>query len=73
MISFLISSLCNVQTVNYERLANAFDTESDKDSSLRRIQRFFKHYFLDFDLISKLIFKLILKDGMVGLCLVYTN
>jgi len=73
MISFLISSLCKVKTVNYERLAIAFDTKSDKDSSLRRIQRFFAHYVLDFDLISKLIFKLIPKDERVGLCLDRTN
>ena len=33
MISYLISSLCKVQTVNYERLAIAFYIKSDKDSS----------------------------------------
>jgi len=45
MISFLISSLCKVQIVNHERLAIAFDTESDKDFSLRRIQRLFAHLY----------------------------
>lgn len=37
LISFLITSLCKVQTVTFERLAIGFDSTFDKDSSLRRI------------------------------------
>ncbi len=40
MISHLIIALCKVQTVTFEKLANAFDTQVDSKSSLRRIQRF---------------------------------
>jgi len=73
LISILITSLCKLQTVTFERLAIGFDSTSDKDSSLRRIQRFFAGYLLDFDLISRLIFKLISKEDKIGLCMDRTN
>ena len=52
LISFFICALCKVQTVNYERLALGFDTSVEKNSNLRRIQRFFASYILDHDLIT---------------------
>lgn len=54
-----ISALCKVQTVGFEKLATAFDSKADTNSSLRRIQRFMAAYLLDTDLIARLIFRLL--------------
>ncbi len=35
-----VIALCKVQTVGFEKLANAFDSQAMAASSLRRIQRF---------------------------------
>lgn len=59
LIAFFVTALCKVQTVNFEKLSNAFDSSSNSSSSLRRIQRFFATYCLDADLIAKLVFKLL--------------
>ena len=56
-IALFIISLCKVQTVGFEKLANAFDCYSESSSNLRRIQRFMAKYQLDSNLsnYSKLI------------------
>ena len=54
----IISALCKVQTVGFEKLAT-FDSNANTNSSLRRIQRFMATYLLDTDLISRLIFRLL--------------
>ena len=59
LISHFIIALCKVQTVTFEKLANAFDSQSNSNSSLRRIQRFIAEYTLDSDLIARLIFNLL--------------
>ena len=59
LISMFVIALCKVQTVGFEKLANAFDNEALAASSLRRVQRFIAHYVLDSDLIAKLIFGLL--------------
>jgi hypothetical protein len=73
LMSLFITSLCKVQTVNYERLALGFDTAVKKDSNLRRIQRFFASYVLDNDLIAKLIFKLLPKQEKYEVSIDRTN
>jgi hypothetical protein len=55
----VISALCKVQTVGFEKLATAFDSSASTSSSLRRIQRFMEGYILDTDLIAMLIFRLL--------------
>lgn len=55
----VISALCKVQTVGFEKLATAFDSHASTSSSLRRIQRFMASYMLDTDLIARLIFRLL--------------
>lgn len=55
----LISALCKVQTVCYEKLACSFDSTVRMDSSLRRIQRFMEEYVLDTDLIARFVFSLL--------------
>jgi hypothetical protein len=66
LISHFIIALSKVQTVTFKKLANAFDTKSDTNSSLKRIQRFIANYSLDSDLIARLVFNLFpLQDKLV--------
>jgi hypothetical protein len=58
-LGMFICALCKVQTVNYEKLSAAFETEAKSDSSRRRIQRYMSKYMLNGDLIARLIFKLL--------------
>jgi len=62
-----------VQTVNFEKLANAFDSNSKASSSLRRIQRFISGFTLESDLIAKLIFSLLPHEGKYTLSIDRTN
>jgi hypothetical protein len=65
LIAMFVFALCKVQTVGFEKLANAFDSKTLAASSLRRIQRFIALYVLDSDLIAKLIFGLLPnKEGL---------
>ena len=73
LMSLFICALCKVQTVNYERLALGFDTKVEKNSNLRRIQRFFASYILDHDLIAKLVFRLLPKQEKYELTMDRTN
>jgi len=54
-----ICALCKVQTVCFERLATAFDSDVKVGSSLRRIQRFIAEYLLDTRLIARFVFALL--------------
>lgn len=54
-----ICALCKVQNVCFEKLATAFDSKAERESSLRRIQRFMAEYVLEQDLIAELIFALL--------------
>jgi hypothetical protein len=54
-----ICSLCKVQTVCFEKLATAFDSDIKVDSSLRRIQRFIAEYMLDTRFIARFVFSLL--------------
>jgi len=73
LISHFIIALCKVQTVTFEKLANAFETSVDSKSSLRRIQRFIAYYALDGDLIARLIFSLLPKQDKLILSIDRTN
>ena len=59
LMSLFIISLCKVQTVNFERLANGFESGVSTSSSLRRIQRFIADFDLNSDLIARFIFMLL--------------
>lgn len=73
LISLFVCSLCKVQTVTFDKLANAFDTRSRSGSSLRRIQRFIADYALDGDLIARLVFVLLPQRDKVKLTIDRTN
>jgi hypothetical protein len=68
-----ICALCKVQTVCFEKLATAFDTEVKVDSSLRRIQRFIAEYVLDTNLIARFVFSLLPHKPPYRLTLDRTN
>jgi len=72
-ISMFICALCKVQTVGFEKLANAFDSVSDSTSSLRRIQRFIAEYSLNSNLVAQLIFKLLPEKEKLCLSIDRTN
>ena len=73
LISHFVIALCKVQTVTFEKLANAFESSVDSKSSLRRIQRFIANYTLDSDLIARLIFSLLPKKERLVLSIDRTN
>lgn len=61
----MLHALCVVQTVSLNKLADAMPTAVDRDSSLRRLQRFFAQYVLDLDIIARMIFSLLsVKTGL---------
>ena len=72
-ISLLFCSLCKVQTVCFEKLAVAFDSQADSDSSLRRIQRFMANYELCTDLIARLIVSILPSQSPWTLSMDRTN
>ncbi len=73
LIALFIIALNQVRTVNFERLAIAFDNSAKKDSSLRRIQRFIAKFDLQFDLIAKLVFSLLPAEPPYRLSIDRTN
>lgn len=59
LICLFLTALCKVKTINYDRLASAFDTKVAKSSSYRRIQRFMKEFDFSMTTVSTLIFMLL--------------
>jgi Transposase DDE domain len=55
----LLTALCKMQTVCFERLAEGMDSPAQISSSLRRIQRFFAAFTIDKDPIARLLFSLL--------------
>jgi hypothetical protein len=71
--SLIIIALIKVQSVCFEKLCCAFDSEDNRKSSLRRIQRFFSEYCFDSDLAAKFIFQLLQHEPPYCLVLDRTN
>jgi hypothetical protein len=55
----LITALCKMQTVCFERLAEGMDSNAQISSCLRRIQRFFADFTIDKDKIAAVLFSLL--------------
>jgi len=72
-MGMFIYALCKVQTVCFEKLCIAFETDTKSESSLRRIQRFMSKYVLDCDLIAHLIFKMLPDNPPYRLTIDRTN
>ena len=65
-MALLLHALCVVQTVSPHKLADAMPTSVDKDSNLRRLQRFLAKYVIDLDIIARMIFSLLpVKTGLL--------
>jgi hypothetical protein len=73
LICLFITALCKTKTINYDRIASAFDTKADKNSSYRRIQRFMKDYDFPMKIVSTLIFNILPFKGNLVLVLDRTN
>ena len=69
----MICSLCQTQTVNFQKLAVYLDSDAKIASNMRRIQRFFAEFEIDFILISRLIFKLLPESPPFKLSMDRTN
>lgn len=66
LICLFITALCKIKTINYDRLASAFDTKADKNSSYRRIQRFMSQFDFPMEIVSKLIFNILpIKNDLI--------
>ena len=57
LLAFALHALCVVQTVSLHKIASAMPTSVERDSNLRRVQRFLAGYALN--LVSKVIFALL--------------
>ncbi len=55
----LITALCKMQTVCFERLAEGMDSNAQISSCLRRIQRFFADFLTGKDKIASVLFSLL--------------
>lgn len=73
LICLFINALCKVKTINYDRLASAFDSKASKNSSYRRIQRFMAEFDLPMKIISSLIFGLLPEKMNLTLVIDRTN
>ncbi len=66
LMALLLEALVRAQTVSLVRLANAMDTAADRESNMRRLQRFLAGYVLDLDLIARIVFSLLpVRSGLV--------
>jgi transposase len=66
LICLFITALCKTKTINYDRIASAFDAKADKNSSYRRIQRFMKDFDFPMRVVSVLIFNILpFKENLV--------
>jgi hypothetical protein len=66
LICLFITALCKTKTINYDRIASAFDTKADKNSSYRRIQRFMRDFDFPMKVVSVLIFNILpFKENLV--------
>lgn len=64
LMAYMLHALCVVQTVSLHKLASAMPTSVERDSNLRRIQRFIANYALNLDLVAMMIFSLLpVKNG----------
>src|SRR5215213_1910450 len=69
----LITALCKMQTVCFERLAEGLDSDAKIPSCLRRIQRFFAAFAMDNELIASLLFFLLPQKANLLLSVDRTN
>ena len=65
-MAFMLHTLCVVQTVSLHKLAAALPTSVERESNLRRIQRFIARYAFNLELVARMIYSLLpVKTGLV--------
>lgn len=69
----LITALCKMQTVCFERLAEGMDSPAQISSCLRRIQRFFASFVIEKDLIASVLFSLLPQKSSLLISIDRTN
>jgi hypothetical protein len=69
----LITALCKMQTVCFERLAEGMDSNAQISSCLRRIQRFFADFSIDNDKIASVLFSLLPRKTNLVISIDRTN
>ena len=72
-ICLLISSLCKVKTVNFQKLSIGFDNKAATSSNYRRNQRFLADVILPMRWIAQLIFSLLPEKNNLILVMDRTN
>ena len=67
LLALLLQALCLVQTVSLYKLSSAMPTGVERDSNLRRLQRFLAKFDLCLDLVARMIFSLLPPAGSLSL------
>ena len=73
LLSFLITSMLKVRSVNFKRLATGYHNGAKLSSKLRRIQRFFRHFEFPETAYCCLMVKMLPVKGRYQLSLDRTN
>ena len=61
--AMMLIALISTRTVNWSKIACAIASDAEQKSRYRRIQRFFAHFNIDFDMIASFVFKLFFVSG----------
>lgn len=69
----MLLALFTVRTVNLSELALAMVSSAEVSSRYKRLQRFFRHFRLDYDGVAKFIFSLFFSDKKIYLTIDRTN
>ena len=69
----MITAICKIKTVCFERLAEVMDSNAKVTSRHRRIQRFFADFLIDKDLIANFLFSLLHHQTDLTLSIDRTN
>ncbi len=62
VVAALLIALLRVKTVNLSELATAFSGKAHTDSHYKRLQRFFRHYELNYAEIAQAVVALMAKN-----------
>jgi len=73
LLAQFMLSLIKVRSSNLTRIAQSFVGQATTDSNYKRLQRFFRHYELDYDVCASVIAKWFCPTGKWVLCLDRTN
>lgn len=72
-LSGLIIAMIKLQTINFVKLSQGFESTAQVQSNLRRIQRFFADFVINEETIAQLLFAMLPTKSPQRLCLDRTN